>query len=149
MAVFNLKVCSWNANSVRYKLNNLNEFLNRAEVDLMLISETKLSNKDKITIKNYNCVSYSRRNAAGGVLILIKHNIPYKVVKIKGNTTIENVCIKLANNVHIIAAYNRPMNVIETEDLDTLYPRPNFQVPRIRIPRCNDSYNMTKNKITI
>ena len=52
MAVFNLKVCSWNANGVRYKLNNFNEFLNRAEVDLMLISETKFSNKDKITNKN-------------------------------------------------------------------------------------------------
>ena len=121
--------------------NDLNEFLNRTEVDLMLISETKLSNKDKIIIKNYNCVSYNRQNAAGGVLILIKHNIPYKVVKIKGNTTIENVCIKLANNVHIIAAYNRP-NVIETEDLDTLlnvtqghnYRRPKLQTQSLGLP---------------
>lgn len=81
MGISNLVVCSWNANSVRNELNYFIEFMNRAEVGI--ISETKLSLKDKFTIRNYNC---ERQNAAGGVPILTKHDIPYKVVKIKGNT---------------------------------------------------------------
>ncbi|KAM0734035.1 putative RNA-directed DNA polymerase from transposon X-element [Formica fusca] len=85
----------------------------------MLINETKLSAKDNYKIKNYTCERYNRDNAAGGVMILIKNNIPYKLIKIK-NCVVENVCIKLANDIHIIAAYNRPSIQYTTKDLDIL-----------------------------
>ena len=108
MAIFNLVIYSWNTKVVRNKLNVFIEFLNTVEVNLILISEIKVSLKGKFTIRNYRSERYSRQNAAGEFLILIKHNILYKVVKIKRNTVTVNVNIKLANNVHIIAAYSRP-----------------------------------------
>lgn len=102
-----IKICTWNANGIRHKTCELIEFLNRYKIDIMLVNETKLSTKDRFKIKNYSCERYSRDNAAGGVMILVKNNIPYKITKTK-HSVIENVCIKLANNSHLIAVYNRP-----------------------------------------
>ncbi|CAK9813136.1 Probable RNA-directed DNA polymerase from transposon BS [Anthophora plagiata] len=116
----NLILCSWNANGIRNKISDIIEFLNRFKIDMLLINETKLSDKETLKIRKYNCERFSRPNAAGGVLILIKNNIPYKLVKLKNKTVIENVCIKLANNIHIVAAYNRPIVNITNKDIDTL-----------------------------
>lgn len=114
-----IRICTWNANEIRHKTCELIEFLNRIKVDIMLINETKLSAKDSYKIRNYTSERYNRDNAAGGVMILIKNNIPYKLIKIK-HSVVENVCIKLANDMHIIAAYNRPSIQYTTKDLDNL-----------------------------
>lgn len=98
-----LNICTWNASGIRHKVSELIEFLSRFKIDLMLINETKLSAKDRFKIRGYTCERYNRDNAAGGIMILVKNNVPYKVVKIR-HSIIENVCIKLANGVHIVAA---------------------------------------------
>ncbi|RZC36863.1 Exo endo phos 2 domain containing protein, partial [Asbolus verrucosus] len=87
----------------------------------MAITETKLINRDKFRIKNYNIVRKNRNNntRAGGVLILIKKGIPYVQIQIP-ETSIETVGIKLANNINFIAAYNKPQNKISDRDLNTL-----------------------------
>lgn len=117
--MYKLKICSWNANGIRHKTCELIEFLNRFKIDIMLINETKLSAKDNFKIRNYTCERYNRDNAAGGVMILVKNNVPYKVVKIK-KSVIENVCIKLASGAYIISAYNRPSIQYTKNDLDIL-----------------------------
>lgn len=114
-----IKICTWNANGIRQKICELIDFLNRFKIDIMLVNETKLSVKDRFRIRNYTCERYSRDNAAGGVMILVRNNIPYKVVKTM-HSVIENVCIKLANGIHLISVYNRPSIQYTKKDIDTL-----------------------------
>lgn len=50
------KIINWNANGIKNKLLELEELLNRYQVDVCLVTETKLSAKtDYINVRNYNC----------------------------------------------------------------------------------------------
>lgn len=111
-----INICTWNANGIRHKVSELIEFLSRLKIDVMLISETKLSAKDRFKIRGYTCERYNRDNAVGGVMILVKNNVPFKIVKTR-LSIIEN-CTKLVNEMHIFAAYNRPTNQYTKNDLD-------------------------------
>ncbi|CAL1680787.1 unnamed protein product [Lasius platythorax] len=86
----------------------------------MLINETKLNKNDRLKIKGYSCIRKERQNRAGGVAVLVRKDIPYQEIKLKSEVAIENICIRLENNIHIIAAYNRPLNRISNRDLNVL-----------------------------
>lgn len=107
-----LRISTWNANFIRNKKCDIIDFLSRFEIDIMLINETKLSTKDAFAIRNYNVERVSRNNAAGDVAILIKNTVPYTSIKSITNNKIEHVSIMLGNNVHLVAAYNRPANCL-------------------------------------
>lgn len=51
---------------------------------------------------------------------MVKSNIPHRVVNTTKNSMIEHICIKFENNVHIIAAYNRPINKFSRIDINNL-----------------------------
>lgn len=113
-------ICSWNANGIRYRIAGLIEFLNRRKIGIMMINETKLNEKDKLKIRGYNCIRKDRQNRAGGVAILIRNDIPFQEIKLNSKVTIEYVCIRLESNIHLIAAYNRPLNRIAIRDLNVM-----------------------------
>lgn len=115
----NIKICSWNANGVRNKINEMKEFLDRLDIDILMINETKLTKDIKLKIRNYNCIRKDRDNAAGGVAMLIKNSIPFKEVLIS-NISIECLCIKLASNIHLVSVYNKPRNFYEKKELNKL-----------------------------
>ena len=113
-----LRIITWNANSVRNKMEELKIFLNRESPDIMTITETKLQPTDKLKLNNYSIVRRDRENEyGGGVMILIKKGIPFRTRKIP-TTTIEAAAVDLPrNNITIVGAYNRPKNYYKGRDL--------------------------------
>ncbi|CAG5093078.1 Protein of unknown function, partial [Cotesia congregata] len=93
----NIKICSWNSNGLKNKLGEVIQFLNSYKIDIFLINETRLSDKDKLKIKNYNCIRKDKGHTAGGVAILIRKDLAYKELSIDNSITIECISIKLAN----------------------------------------------------
>jgi hypothetical protein len=68
------------------------------DVDIMLITETKLLKTDKIQIESYNLLRKERNTdtRGGGVAILVKRGIPYIKAQLTANG-IECTAIKPPN----------------------------------------------------
>ena len=71
-------ICIWNANGLKNKIGELIEFLDRFQIDIAMINETKCMTKDKLKIKNYTCIRKKRKNSAGGLALFIRNSIPHK-----------------------------------------------------------------------
>uniref|UniRef100_A0ABD2XJ05 Endonuclease/exonuclease/phosphatase domain-containing protein n=1 Tax=Trichogramma kaykai TaxID=54128 RepID=A0ABD2XJ05_9HYME len=80
---YSLKIAAINVNSI-VSLNKRNELLNFAEThnfDIVLIGETKLSERHRIHFTNHDFICTVRKsNKGGGTAILIKSSLPYKTV---------------------------------------------------------------------
>lgn len=116
---YKLKIGTWNANGLKGRQGQLKNFLDSNNVDILLINETKFSNRDKFKIRYYQVIRADRDNHGGGVAAIIKNSIPHLPVTL-GNTTLETTAFRLTDNTHIIAAYNRPLNHFTDADLQTL-----------------------------
>ncbi|RZC42370.1 Exo endo phos 2 domain containing protein [Asbolus verrucosus] len=115
---FNTKIVTWNANGIRHKIDELIAF-----VDVMAINETKLNKNDKFKIKNYNVIRQDRDDGtrAGGVAIIIRKGITFKVIKNMKQTSFEKIAIKLTvNGITVIAVYNKTLNNFTENDLKVL-----------------------------
>ena len=62
----NLKIALWNANSVGNKIGELTHFLNTHKIDIIAISETKLTNEHTLAIRNYTTYRTDRTRSGGG-----------------------------------------------------------------------------------
>jgi hypothetical protein len=113
---------TWNANGILGKLGELKVFLKMHDVDIMLITETKLLKTDKINIDSYNILRKERNTdtRGGGVAILVKRGIPYIKAQVAANE-IECTAIKLSNNIVIAVVYNRPCNKYKIESIRKIY----------------------------
>lgn len=65
-----------------------------------MINETRFNSQSKLKIRGYTCIRKDNSSTAGGLLMLIKNNVPYKEIKQVLDVTIENLCIKLASGIH-------------------------------------------------
>lgn len=84
-----MRVHSWNANSIRNKKYNTIDFLDKHQVDVMLIKKTKLPVKDLLKFEGYFMVKRNKDNVAKGVVILVMNTFAYKPVKIIRTTSIK------------------------------------------------------------
>ena len=81
-----LSIVQWNAWGIKHKLDELEEFLNRHEIDVCLIQETKLrGSKDRPPmIPGYQIIRSDRVGAnGGGLATIVKKNISCEEVKKK------------------------------------------------------------------
>lgn len=115
-----LNISSWNANGLRNRISELINYIHCNNIDIMMINETRFNSQINFKVKGYKCIRRDRSSAAGGILMLIKNNIPYKEAKHEPHIPIENISIKLASGIHLIAAYNSPNKVFSACDLDKL-----------------------------
>lgn len=145
---YKLKIVTWNANGILNKLDQLKLFLFKHKVDIMLINESKLIKTDGLRIKNYSILRSDRNSndnvRGGGVLILIKNNVPYKKIN-SPKTDIENTILKLENGILLIAAYNRPSNIMSTNDLDKLFAINNKTLIIGDLNACHTLWNNNRN----
>jgi hypothetical protein len=113
---------TWNGNGILGKLGELKVFLKMHDVDIMLITETKLLKTDKIQIESYNLIRKERNTdtRGGGVAILVKRGIPYIKAQLTANE-IECTAIKLSNKIVIAVVYNRPCNKYKIESIRKIY----------------------------
>lgn len=115
-----IKCSSWNANGLRSHLADLRTFISMRKLDIIIINETKLTEDVSIKIKNFEIIRKDRTAHGGGVAILVRNNVPFRVLKPNFLNSIEHVCIKLADNTIIIAVYNQPRNLFSVNDLQSL-----------------------------
>lgn len=79
----NLKIVTWNANSIKSKLHEFQSFLYANDYDIVGICETKTDENFKLKISGYKSYLKSRNNRGGGVAILVKQNIDHSPIDIK------------------------------------------------------------------
>ena len=96
----NLKVLSWNCQSLRNKHYELCNFLNRNFFHLVLIQETWLRKSINMKFPNYICVRNDRdlnsQNPHGGTLILIHKSLNYKIVNLCNLDFIESTFVQIS-----------------------------------------------------
>lgn len=120
---YNITLCAWNANGIKNKQSSLIQFLQQREVDIMAISETKLTTSDKLKIRGYDVVRKDRleNTRGGGVIILIKRDVDYtKLTTDRASTLIEHAAIKLVDGTIIVSVYNKPSSQFSERDIHYL-----------------------------
>lgn len=98
-----LSLIVWNAESIRNKLIEYENFLTTNSIDIALISETNLQQNHNISLSNYTIIRRDRTvlanttstNVGGGVAICVKKNVPYKQVSSSNTKVIETVGIEV------------------------------------------------------
>lgn len=123
-----LKCIELNVNSLKskYKQHELKSFIDDHKPDIMLLIETKLNEKKKFSLPNYNVFRNDRlSDSGGGTAILIRSR--FSCVHLHCLSTItsfEYTAVKLflENNkvVYFVAIYKRPGNLINTNELSVL-----------------------------
>ncbi|GFV49138.1 probable RNA-directed DNA polymerase from transposon X-element [Trichonephila clavipes] len=119
-----LRVLSWNANSVKYKLGELRNFLCDEDPDIIGIQDTHLGSADSFKLPNYICHRSDRlSHREGGTAIFVRNSLRHYVVSYNTNT-FENTTVKLelGNNTHLTLSciYKPPRNHINTTELDAI-----------------------------
>lgn len=129
-----INIASINVNSL-ISLNKRYDLLNFAllnNLDIILISETKLSERYKLQFANYDFIRVDRNLSVkgGGTAILIKKNIPYERIytpSSKNNKILEYTIINikiLNNNFFIISLYaNNDDKKIFVDELNHLFTK--------------------------
>ncbi|PAA87688.1 hypothetical protein BOX15_Mlig033504g5 [Macrostomum lignano] len=123
-----LRILQWNADGVNNKRAELEEFLHNLDVDVAVLQESKLSEASETPrFRGYTTVRKDRREIrrserarGGGLITLIKHNIPFKrLTAWKGNIT-EGlrtiVDISKKERIVITNVYRPPIRTVEGED---------------------------------
>lgn len=104
-----LKIISWNCNGIENKIPELTAFVKQNKIDIILLGETRLNPKTKISIPNYHIYRTDRPKtptspSSGGTAILIRKNITHQHITLP--TTVESTTIqlKLKNKITQITA---------------------------------------------
>lgn len=122
----NIKICSWNINSIRNKIQNINDIISNEDIDILFVSETKITpnlesgltpkiNSKYEVLWNSNKLSYYH----GTCLIYRKDKFKVKLLNTKIDSTSKKYKTEepekyKRNNTKIINS-TKP----ETIDLDT------------------------------
>lgn len=110
MVYCKLNVHYWNANGISNKMPELREYLKQGEVDVMFVSEIKVSDTYRITARGYDIITKHRpNNRYGGIAVFVKKEIPF-TKNPNVACTIENLGIQLQDGTALIGVYNRPAN---------------------------------------
>lgn len=136
--VNHLKIISVNVNSIitNAKRYSLLQFIEAHDPDIVLLSETKLNPKHKISFESYKMIRTDRPNSiqGGGTGILVKRHIEHKAIYFSNppnSNTLETSAIKIncGNNKQliIISIYAAGHNQISfTNELDHLFTQNNI-----------------------
>lgn len=106
----NLKILSWNCQSIRKKVSELHDYINKADIDIVTLSETWISNNQALNLQNYTIYRRDRQHSQhGGVAIAIKQNISHSLMPHITTNIIESIGlhIKLKNSstITVVSCY--------------------------------------------
>lgn len=132
-----LKICTWNANGLLQKLDELEIFMREKDIDICLVSETHVKKKEEkklhLKIKGYNDfhACHPSGKARGGSSLFIKDCIEqYEDPKIELET-LQLCTIRVKNSQRILkisSIYCPPRLALEKSDFTNLFKslKPNF-----------------------
>lgn len=126
--MFKLKIISLNVNSLvtLQRRHYLNTFLCDNRPDVVLLSETKIKEKHRMSFKNYKFIRTDRTdNKGGGCAILINEKFKFETHKINNLKYIEHCAISMHNEldnkqINIAAIYNSTGRNNIKNDINTI-----------------------------
>ena len=114
----------WNAEGIQKKKEALKIFLHKNEIDVACIQETHLNNNLRFSIRGYTCLRQDRENRTkGGILTLVKNNIPTTDIFIPNSTQSEILGTKLilpGGDINVFNCYCPPDKELELERIQIL-----------------------------
>ena len=103
-----LRIAFWNADGVRGRNLEMENFLSQHGVEIFLLSETFLNPGQAFRLANYICHPSDRSTAGGGTAILVRRNIVHHSVPVLGLTHLEATAVQVTlagRHGKILAAY--------------------------------------------
>lgn len=108
----NLKIMTWNAQSLKNKKLELYDYLTSHCIDIALINETHLTNKISISHRSFKIYRLDRDDTrrGGGVAIIIRRNIDHELIPCPLTKVIEAISIRVyqGNRSFIVSAVLLP-----------------------------------------
>ena len=91
-----LRVMQWNAEGVRRKKTELQNFLKERNIDVCCIQETHLNSSHRFSIRGYESYRQDRENRPkGGVITLVRNTISSTEIDKSGEANTEYITVKL------------------------------------------------------
>jgi len=116
-----LKICHFNAQSIRNKIDELQHYMATAHIDVCAINETWLSKDDKLNVPGYTTSRRDRNSTGGGVCFLVHNSLKFNVILPAQNEEI--LAIKVHDittnrqDICIVTYYSAPKTSINLEPL--------------------------------
>lgn len=124
--VRDLKICHWNLNGIKNKIQELENFMALHNIDAMLLNETKLTSSRKTPfIEGYKSFRRDRpaqadaKNPGGGVLIYLKAEIQASEIYVANDTQMEFVGVKIGSTA-LYSIYLPPDVLLDVRILEKL-----------------------------
>jgi hypothetical protein len=115
-----LRLVYWNADGIRGRKLELDQFLSEHGVDICLLNETHLESDRPFRLANYVCHRTDREARGGGTAILVHRVIDRCAVPVSGLQHLEATSTHLvlaSRPVKIVAAYLSPTRPLIVSDL--------------------------------
>lgn len=119
------RICTWNANGLSCRTAELEEFMCRYQIHIMLVSETKSQNSNNFHIKGYQMYHTPRPNAStGGTAIYIQNGIDHTALATSQTTNLESttILVKINNiKVKVTSLYQSPSKPFISDDYKAIF----------------------------
>jgi hypothetical protein len=115
-----LRLASWNADGVRGRKLELEQFLSEHGADICLLNETHLVAERALRFANYVCQRTDRPTPGGCTAILVHKGIDHYAVPVSGLQYLEATAIHLVlatRTVKLVSAYLAPTRPLIESDL--------------------------------
>jgi exonuclease III len=119
-----LRLACWNTDGVRGKKLELEHILSQHGVDICLLTETHLKERDDFRLGNYVCHRTDRPTEGGGTAMLNRRGIDHYVVPVLGLTQLEATAIYIilaGGPLKILAVYLSPSRPTVGSDLSACF----------------------------
>ena len=121
-----LNIVLWNSNGIRNCLDEVSLYLKEKKIDLMLITESRLSNNSSLVVPGYSCyyTNHPDGKPHAGSAILVKENIKHHHVYNLplANMQCTTICIEdYLGGFNVSAIYCPPKHPIVEEDFENFF----------------------------
>jgi hypothetical protein len=119
-----LRLACWNADGVHGRKLELEHFLSQHGVDICLLTETHLRERDVLRLANYGCHRTDRPTVVDGTAILVRRGIDHYDLPVLGLTQLEATAVHItlaSGPLKILAVYLSPSRPIVGSDLSACF----------------------------
>jgi hypothetical protein len=125
MAEF-LQLALWNANDLSQHVEEPKTFISIHKIDVMLISETHLTEKSYLKLPNYTTYHTNNpaRTARGGTVIIIKNCIKHHQLNSYSQDFLQATSVSVEDSVGLLtnsAVYLPPRHRVKQEQFEDVY----------------------------
>ena len=108
-----LSILLWNANGIRNHINELTILLHDKNIDIALITETRLTNKRQINVPGYNIyrTDHPDGTAHAGTAIIIHRSLSHHLFPLPTHNFLQSTAVIIQTSLYpitLVAAYSPP-----------------------------------------